>query len=69
MLKTVLAAAAMIAVGVSAAAAEGCNSYKSVQSPVPPVASVDPVQTPIPADAKTEVAEADLRTPAAPKTN
>ncbi len=69
MLKTVLAATAVIAVGISAAAAEGCNSYKSVQTPVPPVASVEPVQTPLPADMKKEVAEADIKTTDAPKTN
>jgi hypothetical protein len=69
MLKTVLAATAVIALGISTAAAEGCNSYKSTQTPVSPVASVEPVQTPLPADVKKEIAEADIKKPDAPKTN
>jgi hypothetical protein len=69
MLKTILATTLVLSVGIISAAAEGCNSYKAVQTPVPPVATAEPVQTPVPADAKKELAEADIKTPAAPKTN
>jgi hypothetical protein len=69
MLKAVLTTAALIGFGLSSAVADACSGSKAAQVSVPPVAAADPVQTPLPADTKKELAEADIKTPAAPKTN
>ncbi len=60
MLKTTLTTVGVLALSSSLALAD-CNYGKTVQTPVPPVASA-PTQTPVPAEPVTQdVAEADIK--------
>lgn len=72
MFKSTWMAALFVAAGASAAAACGYKAQETAQTPLPATAQA-PAQTPVPTsgltDQQKEVAEADLKPAAQPKTN